>query len=284
MTMKEIIPMIERLIAGMMYWGNRVVFAGIAAFMLLAPIAPVSAGETPDRKSGWEYRVAPYMWLHCADGDATVKGQKSDVDVEFSDIWDELNFAVLLTFDARKGNWGFLGDVMYANLGKERSGSGISIEPDLQALILNLGVFYRLGTWGLSDAPTKRTPTVTVDALLGGRYTSLDLELDIGGKLPDPEGDQDWVDPLVGIRTLWLTERWTFSLEGSVGGFSVGSDMAWHAQGLIGYRFSLFGKRDARFVGGYRALYMDYEDGSGADKFEWDVTLHGPILGLVIHL
>ena len=32
----------------------------------------------------------------------------------------------------------------------------------------------------------------------------------------------------------------------------------------------------------YRAIYQDYKDGSGDDKFEWDVTFHGPILGLVI--
>jgi hypothetical protein len=92
------------------------------------------------------------------------------------------------------------------------------------------------------------------------------------------------VDPLVGARSLFdLFERWTLSLEGSVGGFGVGSDFAWHAYGAFGYRFSLFSKeRNARAVAGYRALYMDYDTGSGADKFEWDVTLHGPIVGLFI--
>jgi hypothetical protein len=29
-------------------------------------------------------------------------------------------------------------------------------------------------------------------------------------------------------------------------------------------------------------MYQDYTNGSGDNKFEWDVTLHGPILGLVI--
>ncbi len=38
------------------------------------------------------------------------------------------------------------------------------------------------------------------------------------------------------------------------------------------------GSRDA-FVR-YRALYQDFEEGSGSDRFVWDVTLHGPILGL----
>jgi hypothetical protein len=51
---------------------------------------------------------------------------------------------------------------------------------------------------------------------------------------------------------------------------------------LIGYQFSLFGEDNARVFAGYRALSQDYTDGSGNDKFEWDVTLHGPILGLGI--
>jgi hypothetical protein len=42
---------------------------------------------------------------------------------------------------------------------------------------------------------------------------------------------------------------------------------------LIGYRFGLFGEDNARIVGGYRAMYQDYTDGCGDNKFKWDVTL-----------
>ena len=52
------------------------------------------------------------------NGDAKVKGQKADVDVSFSDIWDELNFAFMLEYEARKGRWGLWGNTIYANLGK----------------------------------------------------------------------------------------------------------------------------------------------------------------------
>ncbi len=45
---------------------------------------------------------------------------------------------------------------------------------------------------------------------------------------------------------------------------------------------NLFGERDARVLVGYRALYQDYEKGSGASKFEWDVTVHGPVMALNI--
>ena len=257
----------------------------IAAFALVTFTPPVCSGENPDKKGEWEFQVAPYMWALSLDGDITVKGQKSDLDVDFSDIWDQLNMAGMLAFEGRKGNWGFFGDAIYADLGDETKVDGIRIDPDMELMMITLGGFYRLGTWDASNAPGGKAPTVTVDALVGGRYTYLDMELDIKGPFGklDPQGDQDWFDPFVGIRTIWdFSERWSLSLDGGVGGFGVGSDFAWHACGVIGYRFSLFGKNNARVVAGYRALSMDYTNGSGNKKFEWDVTMHGPIIGLVI--
>ena len=36
----------------------------------------------------------------------------------------------------------------------------------------------------------------------------------------------------------------------------------------------------AAFLAGYRALDINYEDGSGNDYFKLDATIHGPVLGL----
>jgi hypothetical protein len=80
---------------------------------------------------------------------------------------------------------------------------------------------------------------------------------------------------------------WALAADGNVtvkgikiGGIAFGSDFAWDAFALIGYRFDLFGKNNASVFAGYRALHQDYTDGSGDDKFKWDVTLDGPVLGL----
>jgi len=72
---------------------------------------------------------------------------------------------------------------------------------------------------------------------------------------------------------------WALSLKG---GFGVGSDFAWQATGLIGYRVGLFAERDANLFAGYRALDQDYSDGSGRNRFAWDVTAHGPVIGVAI--
>ena len=125
-------------------------------------------------------------------------------------------------------------------------------------------------------------PKLILDTYAGVRYTYLDVDLDVspGGSFGD---DQQWVDPIVGLRTLWqLTPKWGVTALGDIGGFGVGSDFQWMATGLVTYRFGLLGDDNARFGAGYRAIHQDYSDGSGANKFEWDVTLHGPVFALGI--
>ena len=255
----------------------------ITAMMLSLWVPSVSAEEKPDANTTWEFQVAPYMWFISLEGDVTVKGQESDLDLNFSDIWDELNIAGMLTFDARKGNWGIFGDMIGANLGKSKKAGGAKIDPTIKLALLTAGGSYRLGTWKLSDAAGQDGPAVTVDGMFGVSYTYLDIDLDFK-RIRDASGHKDWFDPLIGARAFFdLSERWSFSMQGNVGGFGVGSDFTWGAMGAIGYRFRLFSeKNNARAAAGYRAIYQDYTDGSGDDKFKWDVTFHGPILGLVI--
>jgi hypothetical protein len=250
------------------------------------------AAEEKPAESGWDFHVAPYMWAISMDGDLTVRGKEVDVDVGFSDIGDELNFAFMLEFEARKGRWGLMGNTIYANLGDsdvDGPAGHTDIDPTVKALWLGVGGFYRLGTWDLANHSGDKAPSVTVDAYFGARYTDLDVEIDFKfdgvfrSFRNDVNKDKSWLEPLVGARTIWnLSERWTLTLTGDIGGIVAGSDFAWNAASLMGYRFSLFVEKDAGILAGYRALSQDYDDSSGNDKFEWDVTLHGPILGLFI--
>ena len=99
--------------------------------------------------------------------------------------------------------------------------------------MISLGGFYRFGTWALSDRPAQDGASVSIDGTAGGRYTHLNMDLDFKG-IGTVSGTKDWIDPVVGLRTLFdFTERWTLTLEGSVGGFGVGSDFTWHAGGLV---------------------------------------------------
>jgi hypothetical protein len=277
-------------------WPKKVLLMMVIVAFILAALTPSLAAEEKPAESAWEFHVVPYLWAIMMDGNITVKGLEADVDLSFSDIWDELNFAFMAAYEARKGNWGLWGDTIYANLGDNNINGPLGltdIDPTIKVFWQGLGGYYRLGTWDLADAPgnadapAKKTPSVTVDTYFGARYTYLDLKLDFKGVFRDLVNDvsdnKSWVEPLVGARTIWnLSERWTITAAGDIGGVAFGSDFAWGAFGLIGYRFNLFGEKNARVLAGYRALSQDYTDGSGRDKFKWDVTLHGPILGLDI--
>jgi len=251
----------------------------------------VVAEEKP-AESGWEFTVAPYLWAISMDGSVTVKGLKADVDASFNDLLDEMNFGFMLAYEVRKGRWGLLGSTIYSNLGNSDvdGPAGLSdVDPTVIAFWQELGGFYRLNTWDLADKSDKKTPSVTVDTFLGARYTYLDTKIDFKFDGPfrsfknNVDEDKNWLEPIVGVRTIWdFYGRWVLTLGGDIGGVAFGSDFAWSASGLIGYQFNLFGENDARVFGGYRALSQDYTDGSGDDKFEWDVTLHGPVLGLGI--
>ena len=264
----------------------------IVACTLLAAAVPSLAAEEKPAESGWQFSVAPYLWAISMNGNLTVRGLEADIDASFNDLLDEMNFGFMMAYEARKGHWGLWGNSIYSNLGNSDvdGPAGLAeVDPSVTAFWQELGGFYRLGTWDLADSSDNKTPSVTVDTFLGARYTYLDAKIDFKfdgvfrSFKNNVDEDKTWVEPLVGVRTIWdFYERWTLTLGGDVGGVAFGSDFAWSASGLIGYQFDLFGENNARVFAGYRALYQDYTDGSGTDKFQWDVTLHGPILGLDI--
>jgi hypothetical protein len=117
--------------------------------------------------------------------------------------------------------------------------------------------------------------------LLGGlRYVRLDAGVQLTGPLVDESaaGIQDWIDPVVGARlTIPLSPRWTMSLRGDVGGFGVGSELS--CQALASLRWSL--SDSIGLIAAHRFVSIDYEDGRGGGRFEYDVDSAGPGVGLV---
>ncbi|MFL5337458.1 MAG: hypothetical protein ACJ8H8_30865 [Geminicoccaceae bacterium] len=249
-----------------------------------------SAAPGADR---WQLSVTPYLWATALKGDAGVGRTDAKVDASFSDVLDNLNGALMLEAELRKGRFGLISDTIYANLEDNAATAEERLKVDATAtmLIQSLAGTYRLGTWQLADFASAGPLSVTVDPYAGLRYTYLDTELKGKLDLPDfgidarrtAEQSEHWVDPIVGLRTAWtLGERWSLVLAGDVGGISTSDQYSAEAFGLVGYRFGLFGENNATALAGYRVLKQKYEDGSGRDRFDWDMTIHGPIVGLKI--
>ena len=95
---------------------------------------------------------------------------------------------------------------------------------------------------------------------------------------PRVEEEKDWIDLFVGLRIQAdLTEKIALSLRGDIGGFDIsdGSDFTWSTTGLVGYQFT---EQSALWLG-YKHLDVDYEEGTGSNKFAMDMSLSWPVLG-----
>jgi hypothetical protein len=71
-------------------------------------------------------------------------------------------------------------------------------------------------------------------------------------------------------------------LRGDVGGFGAGSEFSWNVLGA--YSFEIGTHYGVTYSGvlGYRALSVDFEKGSGLNRYEYDVIQHGPVVGLMM--
>jgi hypothetical protein len=90
-------------------------------------------------------------------------------------------------------------------------------------------------------------------------------------------GSESWIDPLVGFRgRLNLTDKFYLAARGDIGGFGVGSELAWNVFGSLGYQWT---ERFSTELG-YRHLSMDYNN----NGFIFDADMSGLFLGMTLKL
>lgn len=247
----------------------------------------------------WRFTITPYLWAISLNGDVALGQRTADLDIGFSDLLENLNFALMGEGEATKGRWTLYVDGVYADLASDGTRAmdsrfvdvSVTAEVTTKLGILGGGVMYRLGEWPIGSKGDKTgdasANTWSLEALAGVRYTDLEVQTQVSSSFAlgpgqrssvrQQDGSVDWVDPIVGMRAQWhLGEKWDLVLRGDIGGFGVGSEFTWNAFGGAAYRFH----RGMQVVVGYRGLYQDYETGSGADSFVWDMTLHGPLVGV----
>lgn len=242
---------------------RRILASGVMV-LLIGLVCPVAQAEESKSNSDWTFSLAPmYLWAVSIDGDQTVKGHTVDLDVPFSEIFDDLNGALTFHFEGmHKQRWGFLTDLNYIVLEMDDG----STDVDFTEIMYELAGFYRINRG-----------THAIDGLAGLRYSSMEVELDLPSPVNNVDQRKDWVDPYLGLRWQWkFAENWGSRLRGDVGGFGVGSDQTYNLVGLVDFK----PWKHVGLFGGYRVLYQDYSTGSGKNRFSYDATMHGPALGL----
>lgn len=278
----------------MLGWGHS---AG-AADLGSGPPPPLSAPPSP-----WTVTLTPYGWLPALNGDVTVKGRPVNVDVDSFQVLEHLDAAPWMSYvEARRGPLALYNDIVYAKLGVDGSVSrsvrgltvGANADVDFSETIIELGAAYEVARWHSGGSGIGST---AIDLLAGARYWHQELSLKFGltgtldlngvvvsrNRAIARSGDVDWVDPLVGFRVRHqLAPGQELVFRADVGGFDAGSQFSWNVLGAYSFTFAV--RNGVTYAGllGYRALSVDYEQGSGVNRYQFDVVQHGPVLGLTI--
>ena len=267
-------------------------FTLLTSFMLVLFLSTsVSAQQSADTSSGWEFGASIYGWFPDIAGTTAFSppGSDSEFEIKFEDIVENLEFALMGVFDARKGSWGVVTDVMYLNLANSKSATvdgsigpnniptkaTADIDLDMVSWVWNLAAYYRV----LALNGT------TFDILAGTRYLDVDQKIkwDMTRNFDDVPvaersgevemGMTNW-DAIVGIRgRIGLGAKKALFIPYYLDLGLGESDLTW--QGIAGLGYA-FGWGD--IVAAWRHLYYDMSSGSAIDT----IRFSGPALGVTL--
>ncbi len=218
---------------------------------------------TPADPNGWKFGVTLPLWAPQINGNATVRGRQTDVNVNFSQLRNHLDASFSLAASAQKDKFGIFGNVGYMKFSASQGDAiGGHSDAELKFMIANGGVSYQLIKTG-SEHPFILAGTAGVRFW----YTSLDLDhRDFNGKR-DFHGYTNFevYDPVLGLRaTQYFTQKLHLDVAGDGGGFNLNydTDWTWSVSGMLTYDFAKWLSASA----GYQAVALDESNGSGVDK------------------
>src|SRR6516165_5606079 len=234
---------------------------------LAEPVQPVGQ---------WQFSFTPYLWLPWMCYAEARRGPLS----LFNDIdWADVS-----------GGGGFSREVSGRFATATFAGN---VKANYQLAIIETGGAYTVWSQGSHGSPG----STTFDLLTGARvwYQNVDISGNltgtvalngplgitvIGSRAIAKSGSVDWADPFVGARIQQqLAPGQELVLRGDVGGFGAGSQFSWQA--IATYNSPLCEIHGIPVDGyvGFRALYVDYSQGSGTSKFEFNNVIYGPVIG-----
>lgn len=244
----------------------------LGAGALLVGSLPATADST--NGDDWRLAVSLYGFAPGING-STASG--TDIDVGFDTLINNLNMTFMGAFEARKGKWSALVDVLYLNVGANEGatvpltgalGRPLGIEADA-SLKVRGWVLGALGGYNLVD-----TGQASVDLIAGLRYLEmknsfgLSLRAQRLGRGTELNASGVAWDGVVGVKgRANLSGDWFLPFYLDVG--TGDSDLTWQALAGVGYRFDW---GDVSLA--YRHLAWDF----GSSSAIKDVSFSGPQL------
>ncbi len=255
---------------------------------LLASGGAASAAGVDMYDGQWHYSLTPYAWFpnirQTLQFNTPLGGGKTvEVEVKPDSYLSDLDFALMGTFEARKGDWALAMDLIYNDFSDQKGkiktvrgpGGNLSLPIDV-----NLNVDIEVLIWtGIGSYTVARDAAGTLDLFGGVRYLGLETSTDLSFSGPDgvlgrSGGSSDRInvwDGIVGVRgAVGLGGDWFLPYYLDIG---AGNYSNWTWQGLagIGYRLDW-----GDVVLAYRNLYYS----TGGDEIVEDLRLAGPALGV----
>jgi len=267
--------------------------------------APASGAALSDPEP-WRFNAALYGWAMSVSSTMTVRNQTLDTNASFLDLMQKSDSLIgfMGYFEANKGSVGVFADLVFAKLGFAAAQTnyrnpiaGLKISTSANAaltydlFIVQVGGLYELHRWpGAEGSSTaldgllafrywNNSFDATFDATANVNFTNLKLERSFGIATARSNVVQ-WVDPVLGLRLRHqFTPNQQIFVQGDIGGFGLGSQFSWQAVGAYSYSWQFAGYQVAALLG-FRALAVNYTQGSGGDFFGMNQILYGPIIGV----
>lgn len=246
--------------------------------ILFVLMAFMSNAQQSTSDKSWKFLIEPYLMFPSMSGTTGIRELPPiEVDANTSDIFSNLEFGFMLYLEAQTDKWAIGSDFVYMKLAQDVTPTTLVNSGELTAkqLIWEFSGLYRIlpfleGGIGLRMNNMEMGADINRNIIGGGTTTFVSAD-----------NSEFWIDPVIIARaTHTVNGKWLFQFRGDIGGFSIGSSLTWQLQGYFGYRFSKLFHTSV----GFRAIGMDYDKGSGADRFRYDVTTFGPVVRLGFNL
>ncbi|MBU3029391.1 porin family protein [Paracoccus sp. XHP0099] len=218
--------------------------------------------------SDWDFDVSIYLFAAETDTSAATPAGTIDSTLSFSDALSDLKMGFMGAFGASNGQWSFVLDYLYYDLGSDLAVKGPRVtagNADLTIQIMNGYAGYRIYDNGTTKA----------DLVGGLRWFDVqsDLSLTTAAGAFNRSDDTSWTFGLVGARLQQqLAPRWQGTVFVDYGGFS-SDDQTWQVLLTADYAIN----DDWAVRGGYRYLAVEH----GTDRGDFSFRQSGPVLAAV---
>jgi hypothetical protein len=264
--------------------------AALAVSMAFGAAAPAAAEDLTAGE--WKFRAQIYGWFPTVSSETTFPAHSGggSTSLDAGDYIDNLRFAFMGTFEARKGKLGVLTDYIYLNFDAEKGGTrDLTLRGPGGLINIPAGAYagvnleLRGWAWGLAGTyALVETPSYEMQLVGGLRYLKIDSTAAWNftgnvGSLPQfarsgaSTVKSDVWDAVIGAKGVVKLGDGSWFVPYYVDIGTGQSDFTWQAMGGIGYRFSW-----GEVIGAYR--HLDYK--FGEDTGMKSLSFSGPAIAV----